>query len=456
MSTRGALTTIRRRLLGVTLLMCVVLFFAVTIATYQRMFTSTVDVVMRAQSTGNQLMPESDVKVRGMIVGRVEEIQAADGGAKLNLALEPDKARQLPANVTGKLLPRTLFGERYVSLELPPDASSGTLSSGDVIQQDRSPAAVELDTVLADTMPVLEAIHPQELSATLNSLSHALEGRGKPLGETLSQLNSYVEQINPSLPALQSNLRELVGVAQTYEQAAPEVLQALDNLTTTSRTLVQQRENLNTLTNQLTTTSVDATTFLQKNSNNIIKVGDTARPTLDVLSKYSPAYPCFLGAMEQFVPRVNDIFGVGTKEPGLHITLEVVANRGKYVPGQDEPKFADKRGPQCFDFVNGPKPFPQYPPAGPIEDGSVPPPAARTSGGGVNPPAEGGSGGSGAASTSSQSASSDDLGMVNSPAERDFVSALLAPSVGVKPAEMPQWGSLLVGPVLRGAEVSYR
>ncbi|GAB3294521.1 MCE family protein [Parasphingorhabdus pacifica] len=452
MSTRGAFTTLRRRLLGLALLMCIVMFFGGTVAIYQKMFASSVDVVLKADSSANQLQPESDVKVRGMIIGRVEDINATDAGAELHLALDPEKADALPADVTARLLPRTLFGERFVSLKLPEQPATATLASGDVIRQDRDKASVELSTVLSNTMPVLQALHPEDLAATLNSLSQALDGRGEEMGQTISQLNSYLDRMNPALPDLKANLQEIVGVAETYEQAAPEVLQALDNLTTTSRTLVEQRENLNTLTSQLTTTSVDTTEFLQANGDSLIRLNESQRPTLDVLAKYSPAYPCFLRGMREFAPRVDEIFGAGSDEPGLHITMEVVASRGKYEPNQDEPEFKDKRGPRCYDFKNGPNPFPQYPPDGPVKDGSTAPPAARTSNEGLNPPAQSGS--TAPAGTSTQSASA--LGPMNSPAERDFVSALLAPTMGVEPEGVPQWGSLLVGPVLRGAEVSYR
>ncbi|CAM06027.1 MCE family protein [Saccharopolyspora erythraea] len=457
MSTRGAMTTLRRRLLGVAFLMTIVLFLSLTVATYQRAFTSSVDVVLHTASVGNQLMADSDVKVRGMIVGRVREIEPTADGAKLHLALEPDKASRLPANVSARLLPRTLFGERYVSLEVPENSSGAVLASGDVIEQDRSSAAVELETVLADTMPVLQAVHPDELAVTLNSLSQALEGRGRPLGETLSQLNTYLDGLNPSVPDLRENLRELVGVAETYEDAAPDVLEALENLSTTSRTLVEQKDDLSALTSQLTTTSQDATRFFQDNGKNLIRLGEAQRPTLDVLAKYSPEYTCFLNQMHEFVPTVRKAFGEGTSEPGLHITLEVVANRGKYVPNQDEPEFADKRGPRCYDIEPLPDPVPEYPPDGPFEDGSVPPPASRPVDGGLLPPSMGEQylpAGNAPASTSPQSAGG--LGMVNSPMERDFISALLAPSMGVAPAQVPGWGSLLGGPVLRGAEVSYR
>ncbi|WP_243788200.1 MCE family protein [Saccharopolyspora gloriosae] len=432
MSRDSTFATVRRRLLGLALLLCVALFLSVTVATYQGVFRPSVNVVLRAASTGNQLMPDSEVKVRGMTVGRVDEVRPINEGAELHLALEPDKAKLLPSNVSARLLPRTLFGERYVSLDVPEQSSSTRLAAGDVISQDRSRASVELETVLADTMPVLEAIHPDDLAVTLNSLNQALDGRGEEVGDTITRLNDYVEGLNPSVPQLQENLRQLVGVAETYEQAAPDVLQALGDLSTTSRTLVDQQENLRSLTSQLTTTSNDATGFLEANGDDLIRLGESARPTADVLAKYSPQYPCLLRSLTGIIPRVDEVFGEGTKEPGAHITLEVVAARGVYEPGRDEPSYEDKRGPRCYDYPPGTRP--QYPVDGPIQDGSTAPVAAEPPG----------------------AASSGGLGLANSPQEREAMSTVLAPSMGVPASTVPEWGSLLVGPVLRGAEVSYR
>ncbi|MBQ0922836.1 MCE family protein [Saccharopolyspora endophytica] len=447
MSAGGAVTKVKRRIMGLALLMSMVMFVVLCLAFYNKAFTASSDVILKAASTGNQLLPDSDVKVRGMIVGRVVEVKSDGKGAELHLALQPDMAEKIPANVSAQLLPRTLFGERYVSLDLPDKPSSKTLASGGVIEQDRTRAGLELETVLADTMPVLQAVNPDDLSATLNALDQALSGRGEQVGETLSQLNTYLDGLNPSVPDLRDNLRELVGVAQTYEQAAPDIISALDNFSTTARTLVDQKQNLQKMTGQLTTTSGDLTTFLDANGQNIIQLADAQRPTLDVLAKYSPSYPCFLGEMEEYVPRIRKAFGEGTNEPGLHVTLEVAPHRGKYRPNQDEPEFADKRGPRCYNFMEHLDPMPEYPPDGPFKDGSVPPPASRPANGGLNPPA-GSTPQSAPAGTAAQ--------WVNSPAERDMVATVLAPALGRPSSEVPGWGSLLVGPVLRGAEVSYR
>ena len=438
--------------MGLAMLTSMAAVVGLTVAIYEREFESTVDVLLRTPNSGATLQSDSDVKVRGVIVGRVASVDSTGDGANVHLEIQPDKARMLPANVSAQLLPKTLFGERYVSLDPPKNPAGPRLASGDVISQDRTRSAIELEQVLSDTMPVLQALHPQDLAATLNSLNQALQGRGKPLGETISELNSYVAQMNPSLPHLKNDLHQMVGVAQHYDRAAPQVLEAMRNLTTTSRTLVDQQQNLRTMTSQLTTTSVDATQFLSQNRNNIIQLNRSARPTADLAAKYAPEYPCIAGDLVGLIPRINQVAGVGTNEPGLHIKLEVTPNRGKYQPGADKPVWQDQRGPRCYDWVKGQ--FPQYPPDGPFKDGATAPPQARDAYKTANDPNSKERGGSAPNTVSPMS--SGGLGIANSPAERDFVSGLLAPSMGRQPGEVPQWGSLLVGPVLRGADVSYQ
>jgi hypothetical protein len=196
----------------------------------------------------------------------------------------------------------------------------------------------------------------------------------------------------------------------------------------------------------VTTASSDLTNFLYANKNNLINLAATAKPTLDVLAKYAPEYQCLFKQLAGFVPRVDQAFGKGTNNPGLHITLEITANRGKYVPNQDEPRYSDTRGPRCYDLVPSPNPFPQYPPDGPLKDGSKAPTPSRSVNDGILPAGT-------ATSTLTQSAS---LGLPNSPQELDMLSLLLGPSMGLAPNDVPGASGLLVGPLYRGAEVTLK
>jgi hypothetical protein len=191
---------------------------------------------------------------------------------------------------------------------------------------------------------------------------------------------------------------------------------------------------------------VDLTNFLQVNKDNLIRLTTAVQPTLDVLAKYAPEYPCLMRQLAESVPRAELAFGKGTAHPEVsRVTIEFAASRGKYLPGVDEPKYEDKRGPRCYPSVPKPGVWPQYPPDGPIEDGSSKPaPPKSPSGELPGPITAGGSalGGSGS--------------IVGSADESDLIALLASPALGARPDQVPGWAGLLVGPLYRGAEVELK
>ena len=107
-----------------------------------------------------------------------------------------------------------------------------------MIPQDRSSSALELEQVFDDLLPLLQAVQPAKLSATLNALATALDGRGEQLGKNLVALDAYLKGLNPHLPTLTSDIRRLTSVADTYAAAVPDLLTTVRNLSATSDTLV--------------------------------------------------------------------------------------------------------------------------------------------------------------------------------------------------------------------------
>jgi len=104
-------------------------------------------VTLKSERIGNQLQNASDVKIRGLIVGEVRSITSTGDGASIEMALQPDQVAGIPVNVSARILPKTLFGERFVDLVIPTDPSATTIAAGDTIGQDRSTVAIELEQV---------------------------------------------------------------------------------------------------------------------------------------------------------------------------------------------------------------------------------------------------------------------------------------------------------------------
>lgn len=418
---------VRRRLVGVAFLLVPLLLVWLSVAVYDKRFTEVSWVTLKTASAGSEMHPHADVKLRGVVVGEVREISSDGGVATLRLALQPDKVRLLPRNVSAQLLPTTLFGQRFVALIPPAAPSRARLTAGSVISQDRSANAIELQRVLDNLYPLLTAIKPAELAATLTAVSQALDGRGTELGQTIVELDAYLKKLNPSLPALNRDIKALVEVSRHYDQAAPEILQALNDFAYTSRSIADQRTNLASLYGAVTDASQDLADFLRENSGNFIRLTATSRPTLELLRKYAPEYPCTLRMLSDFVPVMDKVLGKGTKHPGLHVNVRTLPSKGRYVPGKDRPRYTDKSGPHCY-------------PAGAL----------------------GGLGGTAAVKSAPPDADTPvavapgALGPPNSPEENRLINELLAPGLQDVPEALPDWSSVLLGPVYRGTEVTLR
>ncbi|HEU5470300.1 MAG TPA: MCE family protein [Actinophytocola sp.] len=398
-------TRTRNRALGLVFIVLLAALGALAIAIYDKAFADDRPILLHTDRVGNQLKANADVKVRGMVVGTVREVRTSGTGVDVLLAIAPDKLEQLPRNVSARLLPKTLFGQRYVSLVIPDDPAARPLAAGDRIQQDTSVEAIELEQALRDLLPVLQAVQPQKLASTLGAVSRALENRGEPLGETLVALDSYLGQLNPTMPRLQDDIKKFADTLATYSTAGPDIIDALSDLTTTSRTISEQRQNVSDLFSTLTTASGDLEGFLRANRQNIIGLADVSRPTLEVLARYSPELPCLFEALTTLKPQLGRALGVGTNEPGLHIELTVKPARTG--PGGAVPP--PRSGPRCYPTAVA---------------GQTTPSAAPS--------------------------------IANTPEENRFLTELLAPVHGVAPADLPGWSSLLVGPLFRGAEVTLR
>ena len=393
-------STLRRRGAGLCFLLAPVLLAWLSVSVYDHDFSDTDSVQVRTDSVGNQMQVNADVKLRGVVVGRVSAIRADGAGATLTLAISPGDLAQIPSGVSAQMLPTTLFGARYVALVPPTTANGVSLTAGSVIPEDRSGDAIELEQVFDNLLPLLDDIQPAQLSATLNAVATALQGRGAELGSTLVTLDAYLKRLNPQLPALNNDLHNLVKVSQAYNEAAPDLLQALTELTVTTRTVADQQNQLSSLYSTTTGAAEVTTAFLERNQSTIIRLAADSRGTLTLLGTYSSEFPCTLRTLADFVPEMDKALGKGTDEPGLHVDLTSAPSRGAYLPGKDTPRYDATGGPACY--------------------------------------------------------STPYTGQPNTPQENALINELLAPQAGTQPAALPSWSSLLVGPVLRGTEVDVK
>jgi len=413
---------LRDALIGLGYLALVAALIALSIALYNHSFSHYTTVYLRADTAGNSLEPGSEVKVRGVQVGRVSAVTSEGSGARIALQIDSGQAGRIPADVQGELLPATLFGERYVDLVAPANPGPATIADGQTITEDTSVATVAIQNLFTDLLPVLKTVQPAKLDAALGELAAGLRGQGRDLGLAFADANRSFSRLAPHVPELSRDLTAFATVSRHYSRISPQLLDALRSFTVTARTIVAQRAEVEQLISSTTHATGGIGDFVGTNRQAIIGLSIDSVPTLKLLARYSPEIPCLARSLVAYVPTANQAFGVGSDEPGAHVILHIAKRRGPY---RSLPRYDATGGPRC-------------PYAGATGLASTALAGDRSVPGAAGP--------DGTAS----------LGSANSPQENRLIADLIAPTTGASPSSYPDWASLVLGPALRGTTVTER
>lgn len=423
------------RSLGLVMAVLMVGTVFATYAVFTRMFSRDVPVVIRSNGVGMQLNTNADVKLRGVIVGRVDDIRSEGGQAVIELAIDQQQRPLIPSNVEAYIVPKTLFGEKFIDLQPPAQATDTSIRAGDEIVQAALPT--EIENVLRDLDPLLQALNPVDLSRVLTALSQSLNGEGENAGQTIEALSTYLTKVTPLADEIVEDVTLLGDTAQTYADVMPEIGATLRNAVVTGNTLTSRKAQLQTLFVQTAAFATAAESFLDETGDDFIALTDESQPTLNLLARYSPTANCVIRALGDLKPRVDSVF----RDQRAHVMIEYNPRTARAYGAGDSlsnvaPGSSGDR-PRC-----GSLPNPNYSASRPAPglsdsllrqlgvDGDL----------GKTAPLSG--------------ASSAVVTPAGSEAEGDQIDAIVGGAIGVAPDDVPDVAQALFGPALRGAEVT--
>ncbi|KQY59703.1 hypothetical protein ASD11_09170 [Aeromicrobium sp. Root495] len=339
LASRGVL--VRR---GIVLLLVLALGGALLVATGRGAFSDDVTVHAQLDDVGGALVPGSDVKVDGNVVGRVARIGAADGGVRLDLRVKSDQADAISGSLRARVLPASVFGTTYVDLVRTGADGAGTLRAGQVIAQDTTSRTVELQDALDSTDRLLTSVRPAELSTTLGALAQALDGRGEQLGSTLEAVDSYLARLQPRLPLVREDLRLLARNLDTLADVAPDLLDATKDALVTARTITAERQQLTRLIGgsaDLVGEAGAAATTLQEP---FVKAVDQSAFVVNTMFEERKGFPASLLAFTRFAAKQATTF-----DDGSYMSTNVFIKTGDDAPytAADCPRYGSAAGPNC-------------------------------------------------------------------------------------------------------------
>lgn len=210
---------------GIALTLIVVLIYIVGGTLGISPFRSTIAVQVHLRESGG-LLPNQDVTLRGVPIGKVTSVSLGDTGVVASVAI--DSRKRVPQNSRVRVSALSAAGEQY--LDFSPEQPGGpALTDGAVIDEERTAVPVSLAQLLADANGLLAQVDPERLATITTELRVSGQGPDK-LAALLDGGAFLISTLDSVLPETVRVLRTSRTVLTTFVDTQGGMTRTAENL----------------------------------------------------------------------------------------------------------------------------------------------------------------------------------------------------------------------------------
>jgi phospholipid/cholesterol/gamma-HCH transport system substrate-binding protein len=253
------------------------------------------------------LLVNDNVKVAGVVVGKVTGVSTEAGRAVVKMRIDNDHDDIPKEGTTAGIRWRNLIGQRYVYLY--PGTSGGVaLQGGDEIEETVS--VVDLGELFEQLGPIVTAIDPAQVNRLLETLTQAFDGREDEIGNALDDLATLARGLASRDDAIGRLVENLDTVAATLNRRDVQIEAMLNNLVTISEAFGDNTATLDAALTELGAFGTDLNGVLTNNATELDRLlGNLALVTDTAVSKL-PELDAFLAS---FAETSEAIFRAGNR-----------------------------------------------------------------------------------------------------------------------------------------------
>jgi phospholipid/cholesterol/gamma-HCH transport system substrate-binding protein len=237
------------------------------------------------------LLIDDNVKVAGVVIGKVTGIQVEAGKAVVDMAIDNDH-RGIPAAGTSAAIRwRNLIGQRYVYL-YPGQPGGAALRDGDDIAETTS--VVDLGELFERLGPIVTAIDPSQVNDLLETLTTALDGREDDVGKALDDLAVLAKGLASRDEAIGRLVGNLDTVAATLDRRDGQIDAMIENLVTLAESFGDNTATLDAAITELGQFGTDLHGVLEGNRSEIDRLLGNLAQVTDTVEGRLPELDAFL------------------------------------------------------------------------------------------------------------------------------------------------------------------
>ena len=199
------------------------------------------------------LVPMSAVRVDDVAVGDVTSIDYDPTDNRAHVHMRIKKSVRLPANAVATLEQTTLLGEKYIALGPPANqaASTAALRDGAVINDNATSNLPDVEELFGVLSAVLNGGDLQDLQTIDLEISKALGGREQAIRSALTQLDTFVGDLDNQKHQIVNALTQLDRFSGALAKQTGTIATALDDLGPGLKVLADNRQQFTALLSDL-------------------------------------------------------------------------------------------------------------------------------------------------------------------------------------------------------------
>jgi phospholipid/cholesterol/gamma-HCH transport system substrate-binding protein len=187
------------------------------------------------------LNPGDDIRMSGVRIGQIRSIGIADN-KWADVRFDVEASRKLPATVTATIKYRNLIGQRYISLAIGAGNPSAILKPGGTIPPERTAPALNLTVLFNGFKPLFQALDPTDVNKLAGELIQVLQGEGGTIDSVLAHTASLTSAIAGKDKVIGQVIDNLNTVLDTVNGRTTEVTGLIDAIQQLSTGLAEQRQ----------------------------------------------------------------------------------------------------------------------------------------------------------------------------------------------------------------------
>lgn len=280
---------------------------------------SSYPVTVGFDRAGQLLKTGADVKLRGILVGRVSHISLRkDFGVEFTLAMDP--SQRVPSNVSASIRGKTLFGQKFVALTDSPliaahgaDSSPSTrvLKAGDRIPRSKTVEPFELEQVLSSAAPVLDVVKPGELGGALGALAQGFAGQEDAGRRSIDNGLAALQSLNSSSEDIDRLLAGLAPSTEAFGRAVPALIASLRDLGAFSAAIAADGTNLKATLRDVPSWMTELAQIIERRYPDLVDLSNQGADILDVVARHAPEIPSTIAGLKAFTQAWDTNLSVG-------------------------------------------------------------------------------------------------------------------------------------------------